>query len=224
LLWIVVYTRLPESLLPEARQPLHLPTMLKNYKMALRNLQFLFLAFALGLSFSGFALYVASAPDLIINVLHLPETAFAWLFIPLVVGQVAGAWVAARMAHYAAPGDMVKRAYTLMATGVVLNLGYNLLAPVAEVPWVTLPLIVYTLGVAMLMPSITLRILDLFPRTRGLAASLQSFIQTTLFATTAALAPIAFGSALKLSVGLSVCALLSALSYGIATRVRVQSV
>lgn len=220
LLWTVVYFRLPESLPPEARQPLHLPTMLRNYAHALRNVQFLFLAFSLGLSFSGFALYVASAPNLIVKVLHLPETAFAWLFLPLVLGQIGGAWIASRMAHTARPGDMVRRAYGLMFLSVLLNIGYNMGVAVPTVPWVTLPLMVYTLGSAMLMPTITLRILDLFPRTRGLAASLQSFIQTTLFATTAALAPIAFGSTLKLAFGLALCALFSGLSYLVAMRVR----
>ncbi|HKO88181.1 MAG TPA: multidrug effflux MFS transporter [Burkholderiales bacterium] len=223
LLWTVVYMRLPESLPVHARQPLHLPTMLRNYAHALRNLQFLFLSFALGLSFSGFALYVASAPDLIMNVLHLPETAFAWLFIPLVAGQVGGAWMTARMAHTAAPGAMVRRAYLLMACGAALNIGYNLAVEAPTVPWVTLPLIVYTLGVAMLMPNITLRILDLFPHTRGLAASLQAFIQTSLFAITSAIAPIAFGSALKLAIGLCLCASLSALSYAVALYARAKS-
>lgn len=220
LLWIVVYLRLPESLPPAARQPLHLPTMLRNYKAALRNRQFLLLAVSLGTGFSGFALYVAAAPDLILNVLGLAETSFAWLFIPLVVGQVAGAWVVSHFAHTARPGAMLRWAYTFMATGVVLNLTYNFVVPRPEVPWVMLPLIVYTIGVAILMPNITLRILDLFPHTRGLAASLQSFIQTSLFALTAAIAPIAFGSAAKLAVGLSLCALSSAICCALAMRWR----
>lgn len=44
--------------------------------------QFLLLSTAIGAAFGGFALYIGSAAYFIINILHLPETAFARLFIP----------------------------------------------------------------------------------------------------------------------------------------------
>jgi MFS transporter, DHA1 family, multidrug resistance protein len=219
-LGLIVYLRLPESLPRENRQPAHVPTMLRNYYSAICNRQFVLLALSVGFGFSGFGLYVAAAPDLIINILHLPETAFAWLFIPLISGQVLGAWASSRMANYAAPGEMVLRGYLFMLAGAILNVAYNLWVEVPSVPWATLPLIVYTFGVALLIPTVTLRILDLFPHTRGLAASLQSFIQTLVFALTSALVPVAFGSALKLAGGLSLGLLFSASAYWVSTRVR----
>jgi MFS transporter, DHA1 family, multidrug resistance protein len=220
LLWLCCYFRLAETLPRESRQPMHLPTIVRNYIAALRNPQFLFLAASVGLAFSGFGLYIAAAPDFLIHVLGLPETAFAWLFLPLVAGQVAGAWTSARMAHFAAPGVMVMRGFTMMAIGASINLLYNLLAPAPQLPWVVLPLPFYTLGVAMLVPSITLRVLDLFPHTRGLAASLQAFVQTLIFALTAALAPLAFGSSLKLAAGLALAVLASLACYAVACRLR----
>ena len=36
---------------------------------------------ALGVAFGGFALYIGSAAYFIMHILHLPETAFGWLFI-----------------------------------------------------------------------------------------------------------------------------------------------
>lgn len=219
-LWFVCLFRLAETLPRESRQPMHLPTILRNYIGALRNSQFLFLAASVGLAFSGFGLYIAAAPDFLIHVLGLPETAFAWLFLPLVIGQVGGAWTAARMSHYAAPGDMVVRGFMAMGAGVSINLIYNLVAPVPQLPWVVLPLPLYTFGVAMLVPSITLRVLDLFPHTRGLAASLQAFIQTMIFAMTSALAPLAFGSALKLAVGVALASVASIGCYAVAARLR----
>ena len=42
------------------------------------------LAFAIGALFGSFGLYVASAASFIMGVLHLPETAFGWLFVPMI--------------------------------------------------------------------------------------------------------------------------------------------
>jgi DHA1 family bicyclomycin/chloramphenicol resistance-like MFS transporter len=42
-------------------------------------------------------------------------------------------------------------------------------------PWSVLPIMVYTAGMALAMPSMTLLALDLFPDNRGLAASLMGF-------------------------------------------------
>jgi DHA1 family bicyclomycin/chloramphenicol resistance-like MFS transporter len=70
-------------------------------------------------------------------------------------------------------------------------------------PWSVLPLAVYVLGSALAMPSLTLMALDLFSHRRGLASSCQGFVQTTGNAVvTAAVAPILWGTARRLSGGM----------------------
>ena len=54
------------------------------------------------------------------------------------------------------------------------TLGRSALANPA-LPWSILPIMIYTTGMALAMPSLTLRALDLFPKNRGLAASLVGF-------------------------------------------------
>jgi len=206
------YARLPESLPREARQPLHLRTILGNYAHVLRSGRFLLLAFALGAAFAGFGFYIAAAPHFIMDLLRLPETAFGWLFVPMVTGLITGAWVASRTAHSVIPGRMILHGYLLMGTAVLANLLYHLALP-AALPWSVLPLLLYNFGLALVMPSITLRILDLFPTMRGLAASLQSFVQTAVFACVAAIAPLFFGSGLKLAAGMVVAFSISVLCY-----------
>lgn len=211
-LLLATWLRLPESLPPEARQPLHLATIAGNYWHVIRNVRFLLLALSVGFGFSGFALYIASAPHFIIDLLQLPETAFAWLFVPIVSGTILGAWVASRTAHTMVPGRMITHGYFLMGTAVAINLLYNLLLPI-ELPWVVLPLTLYTFGMALVMPSVTLRILDLFPTMRGMAASLQSFVQTAIFAGVSAIAPFFFGSTFRLACGLALSFAASLLCY-----------
>jgi DHA1 family bicyclomycin/chloramphenicol resistance-like MFS transporter len=62
-----------------------------------------------------------------------------------------------------------------VATG--LNLTYNAFLP-PVVPWVILRIMFYTVGMAFATPGITLLTLDLFPTMRGMAASMQGFVQT----------------------------------------------
>lgn len=211
-LFVAAYTTLPESLPPEARQRLHLRTIVGNYVHVLRSGRFLLLAFALGTGFSGFGFYVASAPHFIMDLLGLPETAFGWLFVPMVTGLISGAWVASRTAHSVVPGRMILHGYLLMGAAVLVNVLYHLGLPTA-LPWSVLPLLLYNFGLALVMPSITLRILDLFPTMRGLAASLQSFVQTAVFACVAAIAPLFFGSGFKLAVGMGISFCISVLCY-----------
>jgi DHA1 family bicyclomycin/chloramphenicol resistance-like MFS transporter len=202
LLLITSAMALPESLPPDARQPLHLRGTLRNYWRTLTHPRFMLMAAAVGFGFSGFGLYIAAAPDFIMNVLRLPETAFAWLFIPLIGGQMLGAYIVSRNSGGVSPARLIRNGYILMTCAAGLNLLYNALFP-AQVPWAVLPLSLYSFGVALIIPSLTLKILDLFPHTRGLSASLQSFIQTLIFALIAAIAPVFFGHPLKLAGGLA---------------------
>jgi DHA1 family bicyclomycin/chloramphenicol resistance-like MFS transporter len=69
----------------------------------------------------------------------------------------------------------VRFAYGFMAVAAVANLLYTY-AVRPSVPWAMVPIMVFAVGFAMAMPSITLITLELFPKRRGMAASLQGFV------------------------------------------------
>jgi DHA1 family bicyclomycin/chloramphenicol resistance-like MFS transporter len=69
----------------------------------------------------------------------------------------------------------VRRAYYFMALAALGNLAYAFAVP-PSVPWAVIPIMIYGIGFAMAMPSVTLITLDLFPTRRGMAASLQGFV------------------------------------------------
>jgi DHA1 family bicyclomycin/chloramphenicol resistance-like MFS transporter len=198
---VLSYRFLSESLPPEKRQVFHPRAIGGNYLKVLRKPRFLLLALSVGLAFSGLSLYIGSAAHFVMNILHLPETAFAWMFIPLVGGMVAGsAWGAKRSSRHA-PATMKWIGFGIMAGAVALNVGYNALFP-AEVPWAVAPLFVYTFGLAVAMPAMQVGALSLFPENRGLASSMLGFIQMMAFALVSGLvAPLLFDSALKLACG-----------------------
>lgn len=209
---------LPESLPRDKRQAFHFGTIGRNYLMVLRNPQFVFLALAVGLAFSGLSLYIGSASNFVMVILGLPETAFAWMFIPLVGGMVVGSGWGGKRAHNSTPQRMMWIGYAVMALGAVSNVAYNTLFK-AAVPWAVLPLFVYTFGLAVAMPAIQLSAMGLFPRNRGLASSMVGFIQMMSFALVSGLvAPLLFDSALKLGLGVAGGLLLSFAAWRLSVR------
>lgn len=201
LMFVVVWRALPESLPKKQRHAFHLGSIAVNYWNVLRHRQFLLLSTAIGAAFGGFALYIGSAAYFIINILHLPETAFAWLFIPLISGMVFGSALSSKVAHRYSQRQMVWAGFALMLVAAAVNIIYNWFFA-AEVPWAVLPLFFYSFALSLAMPPMTLMALNHFPNNSGLASSMQSFIQMLLFALVSGLvAPLLFDSALNLAYG-----------------------
>lgn len=204
---------LPESLPADKRQPFHPGTIARNYAKVLRHPQFLLLSLSVGLSFGGLSLYIGSAANFVMEILGLPETAFAWMFIPLIGGMVLGSAWGGKRAAKMAPLKLKWIGFGTMALAVVLNIGYNALFP-AAVPWAVIPLAIYTFGLAVAMPAIQMTALALFPDNRGLASSMLGFIQMMSFALVSGLvAPLLFESAFLLACGVGVGLVLSFLAW-----------
>jgi DHA1 family bicyclomycin/chloramphenicol resistance-like MFS transporter len=97
----------------------------------------------------------------------------------------------------------VKLGYRFLFAGAALQLVAAHFAP-AQVAWHVLPIAVYSMGSAVIMPTATLLLLDLFPANRGLAASLQGFLQFSLSAVTAGtIAPFLSHSLPTLALGMA---------------------
>ena len=201
LMMLLVWRGLPESLPREQRHAFHGMVIARNYLMVLRKPQFLLMAIAVGLSFSGLSLYIGSAANFVMVILKLPETAFAWLFIPMIGGMTLGSAWGGKAAARIPSESMMWLGFAIMGAGAVISVAYNYFF-VAQIPWAVLPLAVYTFGLAVAMPAIQVTALALFPDNRGLASSMLSFLQMMVFALVSGLvAPLLFDSALKLACG-----------------------
>jgi DHA1 family bicyclomycin/chloramphenicol resistance-like MFS transporter len=74
-------------------------------------------------------------------------------------------------------------------------------------------------GLALGSPAMTLRTMDLFPSAKGLAASLQGFVQMLLFALMSALvAPLVLGDIRKLALSVAIGWTLSVVCWWLGTR------
>ena len=193
---------LPETLPAEKRQSLHPRPLLRGYWQCLRSAPFVALVLAITLNFAATFTYIVSAPAFVIGQLHRGETEFFWLFGPVTAGIFLGAHLSGYLAGKLSSRRTVALAYGIMAAAALANVAFHALhAP--GLPWSVLPLALYGIGTSLSMPCLTLMALDLFPERRGLAASCQAFAQSGGNAlVTAVLAPLLWGSALHLSLGM----------------------
>ncbi len=217
LLWLC-WRRLPESLPVDKRQAFHPGSLWRNYRQIFASRLFELKAAAIAFNFSGLFLYVASAPYIVTHHLGLGSNEFAWLFIPAVSGIFLGALAANRMAGKVPARRQIAFGYALLVSSGAISTAYHLFFPPA-LPWTVAPLFLYTMGMSIVAPGLTLLVLDLFPHIRGTVASCQSFTMTMLSALVAGVvSPMLSHSMLLLSTGQFVFALTGLMLWRLAGR------
>jgi len=209
---------LPETLPRDRRQSLHPAHLLAGYRSMLGSLRFVMLALSMALFFSGFFVYVMSAPVFLIEHLQLDARGFGWLFVPMVIGMIAGSATSARLAGRISPRRTVLLAYAISAGAAAINL--LLSSTVGDSVATRIPqIMLYTFGLSVATPTLTLRALDMFPERRGMAASCQGFVQTlTMSVTAGVVAPALWGSTQALAWGMAGGLTLSLAAYWLSVR------
>ncbi|MGZ5180508.1 MAG: multidrug effflux MFS transporter [Ramlibacter sp.] len=178
LLWTANYKLLPETLHASHRQAFNVRNLLRGYWQLGANPRFLLLALASGVPFNGMFLYVLSAPEFLGTHLGLAPQQFFWFFVLTISGIMGGAWMSGRLAGRIAPKRQIRHGFLIMFAVSLVNVAANLLWP-AHVAWALLPIAVFAFGWALMVPVITLLVLDLSPERRGMASSLQAVIGST---------------------------------------------
>ena len=104
-----------------------------------------------------------------------------------------------RLAGRIAPKRQIRHGFLIMLLIAALNLVAILLrAP--HVLWALLPIGIFSFGWALMVPVVTLLVLDLHPQRRGMASSLQAFVGSTANGIVAGMvAPLVMHSAVALA-------------------------
>jgi len=163
------------------------------------NPAFLMACASMAVANAGLFIYILAAPIFLMKHLGLRETQFLWLFLPVSIALVIGAWISGRFAGTISGIGTIYTGYGVMAVAAIGNLIYSLAGP-AMVPWSIVPVFVYVAGMSIAMPSLTLMTLDLFPTQRGLAASCQGFISLGFNSIVSAFVAFIWGTPLSLAV------------------------
>jgi DHA1 family bicyclomycin/chloramphenicol resistance-like MFS transporter len=177
-LWTANYKLLPETLHIAQRQPFNVRNLMQGYWQLGANPKFFLLALASGVPFNGMFLYVLCAPAFLGEHLGLAPTQFFWFFLLTIAGIMGGAWASGRLAGRIAPRRQIRHGFLIMVVISLANVAANFLfTPSAW--WALLPIAIFAFGWALMVPVVTLLVLDLYPERRGMASSLQAVIGST---------------------------------------------
>ena len=193
---------LPETMLLKNRLPFDLKSIATRYCAIFKNKEFLLLILSLSANFSAFFLYVLASPIFLIDLLGFTEKQFAYLFVPTVCGMIIGSFIAKKTAGVINPSRVTRFGYFGMFLIALSNLIYCYFFdnnPIFNIGFIAL----YNIGMAAIMPIISIAALDCFPKARGTAASGQAFMQMFFSSAVAGvIVPICWFSTFGLSLGL----------------------
>ena len=180
-------------------QPFHGAHLLKGYWGMVASPRFLGLALASGVPFNGMFLYILSAPVFLGDLLHLPPTRFFWLFMCTISGIMLGAFFSGRLAGRMTPRRQIAIGFAVMVVTALANVVAAELFTV-QAGWAIPPIGVIAFGWSLLVPPVTLLVLDQAPHRRGMASSLQACIGSLANAVVAgAVVPLVMHSAVVLA-------------------------
>jgi MFS transporter, DHA1 family, multidrug resistance protein len=209
-LGIATYATLPETHPKEKRPHLQVAGLVRTAWSVVRHREFLLLAVAMGANFAALMSFIGSAPAVVEDHWHLSETQFAYLFIPVIGGLITSAFISGRMAGRITYAQQSHLGFILAMTGSGLM---TLLHAVFSAPPILVQQIILSViafGAQLASPTLSLRMLDLFPHARGSAASVQSCVSIAISALVFGLiSPVLSGSMLTLAEGSFVSALVA---------------
>jgi DHA1 family bicyclomycin/chloramphenicol resistance-like MFS transporter len=199
-LFAAVSRLLPETLHLDDRRPFSARDLARGYGRFASDLRFWLLVLASGIPFNGMFLYVLSAPVFLGEILGLPPDRFFWFFLLTISGIMGGAFVSGRMAGRVAPRRQIAIGLWIMGPTAAANVVLNALFPAAAW-WAMVPITVYAFGWALMVPVVTLLVLDIVPERRGMASSFQAAVGAVANGLVAGvLAPAVMHSAFALAV------------------------
>jgi DHA1 family bicyclomycin/chloramphenicol resistance-like MFS transporter len=174
-LWWVVWRRLPETLHASQVQAFSVRHLMRGYVQMVASARFMALVLASGIPFNGMFLYVLAAPAFLGTHLQFGPTQFFWFFMATIAGIMGGAFLSGRLAGRITPRRQIRHGFMIMAATTLVNVVLNLwLAP--HPLWAIPPIAVFSFGWALMVPSVTLLVLDRVPERRGMASSVQACI------------------------------------------------
>jgi MFS transporter, DHA1 family, multidrug resistance protein len=211
-LWAAV-RYLPETVPATQRVRFSVQNISHTYGKMLGNRQFLILTACVGLNFSAFFIYVLASPVFLVEHLHLSSQQFGFLFIPTVAGMMTGSWLARHTAGKFSPASTIRWAFAWMVLVASINVVIQAIYAGEPVWWMAiLPIALFNVGMATVVPILSIAALDFYPKSRGTAASAQAFIQmvcSTL--SSAVVVPLVWHSTLTMSMAMLGMTLVSAL-------------
>jgi MFS transporter, DHA1 family, multidrug resistance protein len=204
-----IHLRLPETMHPDAAQPMHAGRIFSSYAQLARDRSFLGAALVCGTASAGMFGYIASAPFVFIQIYGVSPQHFGWLFGFVAVGLIGASQINGRLLH----GVPVVRVLRV-ANAVQFVAGGLLLAVVlaaargfgGSLLELYVPLYVYVACIGFVFPSGAALAMAGHGRIAGFASALLGTVQFGIAAvSTILLGTIDSSSALPMAIVIAVC-------------------
>ncbi len=167
---------LPETHPPAQRSRFHAGELARTcWRVAIQPAFFL-LAVSAALAIASLFIYIGSAPAIILERWHLSETQFHYIFIPVVLGFMISSIIGNRIAGRVSRPKQLAIGFGFLSTAGAVGVIAHLVADNVAIGLVQVLLFTMALGAQMTYPVLSLEMIDMHPRARGAAASVQSFI------------------------------------------------
>lgn len=158
---------------PHALSPMR---MAGNYRTLLADRQVLGYVLVVAATFAGMFSFISGSSFVLIDVLGLPPSYFGFGFAVVVAGYIVGGFVAGKWTHRVGLDRMIGIGVAGAALSGVVCLGLAW-AGVQSLPAVLLPLMVFFMAGAMVIPNGSAGAIAPHPRMAGAASALLGFIQ-----------------------------------------------
>jgi DHA1 family bicyclomycin/chloramphenicol resistance-like MFS transporter len=209
-LTLVTYLVLPETHPPESRVRFHPGELARSCLSVATRPSYLLLALSAAFAFASLFVYVGSAPAIILQHWHLSETQFHVLFFPIVGGFVCASFAAGRMAGRISRNNQLRVGFAMLIASALIGVAAHALLAQVPIPVTQVGWFLMACGAQLTYPVLSLEMLDMFPRARGAAASVQSFIALAIGAVVMGLlAPMLSGNLAHLALFSLTCSTLA---------------
>lgn len=197
----LTFVLLRETHPPNKRQEFRLRSLMSGYRRIAENQRFLLLSCAVAFSYDAVFLYILASPTFMGKFLDLGPRHYFWLFVVSIAGIALGAKYSTHLSTRMKARTQLKRGFTIMFISGALNVAASVGVPPS--PYWTLPIIgALALGWALLVPVVTVELLDMVRDARGMVSSMQPFLTClTNVVVSAAVVPLAISS-----IGAMACA------------------
>jgi DHA1 family bicyclomycin/chloramphenicol resistance-like MFS transporter len=204
LLLAVVLLAMPETIRERRKEAFSIATILRGFGHLLRLPAYRAYVGLAALTYSGLFAWISGSSFILQGIYGLHELAFAFSFVAVVLGYVAGTMLAQRLVARRGPERTVAIGVGCLFAGGVAMLAVILLG-FASPAAIIVPMAVYTCGVGLTLPPSMALAMAPFPDRAGAASSFLGLCQMS----SAALVGAAIGHALAASalpMGLAVAA------------------
>lgn len=176
---VALLVRVPETLVPERRTPLSLPSLLRNYKRILSERQTVGCMLSGAFAFACMFTFFAMSPFVYIEVFGVPDQHYGLLFAMNIAGIMVANYTNARLVSHYGALSMLRVGSVISAIGGLALLTTTSLE-IGGLFGVALPMVLVVGSLGFVGANAIAGALEPFPTLAGTTASLQGFFQMML--------------------------------------------